>query len=144
MLLHIHEEEEEEEVLLLPSFSPPFPFTNSSVLFMPHGGLPRSTAGLLTLCNSRQPSMAAGRCGSRPEKYLRLHTFLSCFLKGAKEQQIRSKTVFLFIFEQEKKNNSCSSRLSDAHHRAAAMVSVCLNLTLYFQDVSEAKCRWRA
>lgn len=31
------------------------PFTNSSVLFIPHGGLLRFTAGLLTLDNSMQP-----------------------------------------------------------------------------------------
>lgn len=57
------------------------PFTNSSVLFIPHGGLLRFTAGLLTLGNSRQTSMATSWCGSRPESPLWLHTFLCCFPK---------------------------------------------------------------
>lgn len=58
MLLHIHERKGGGTSPFLPST---IPFTNSSVLFIPHGGLPRFTAGLLTLGNSRQPSM-----GHRP------------------------------------------------------------------------------
>lgn len=54
MLLNIHERKG-GGASPLPST---IPFTNSSVLFIPHGGLPRFTAGLLTLGNSRQPSMA--------------------------------------------------------------------------------------
>lgn len=78
MLLHIHESKGGGISAYYP---PPSPFTNSSVLFIPHGGLLHITAGLLTLGNSMQPSMTTGRCGSRPEKPLWLHAFLCCFPK---------------------------------------------------------------
>lgn len=52
------------------------PFTSSSLLFLPHAGLPRSAAGLLTLCSAWQTSAAAGRRDSGPESLLRLPAFL--------------------------------------------------------------------
>lgn len=67
------------------------PFTNSSLLFIPHGGLPRFTAGLLTLCNSRQPSTATGRCDSEPEQLLWLLAFLCCFPKVPESNRTHSE-----------------------------------------------------
>lgn len=54
VLLNIHERKGGGA----PTLPSTIPFTSSSVLFIPHGGLPRFTAGLLTLGNSRQPSTA--------------------------------------------------------------------------------------
>lgn len=80
------------------------PFTNSSVLFMPHGGLPRFAAGLLTLGSSRQLSMAAGRSGSRPGRSLWLHAFLSCSPKvpnGTEYTEIRAFWVGNMIVDHK-------------------------------------------
>lgn len=116
------------EEVFLPST---IPFTNSSVLFIPHGGLPRFTAGLLTLCNSRQPSTATGRRDSEPEQLLWLLAFLCCFPKVAESNRTHSDRGFL----RRKNhgcllNNCCLSWLCDAaYHKETTRRLECLCLT---------------